>query len=265
MVQWNLFRGKLRRALKDTDPEMAEIEEDKLTPHDVEALTRGGIDAEVLTAYLKSERDDLPPEYVSRLLEMKELDLSAPDYRGPNSSATIRSSRAQSPAQIAARRVLQDKYDAGKAMYRPRDVDYASLDCDDGDAMRRAFRDRIHRAGISIADLGRKFNLTMEGATKSNCREINHFLEPLRAGPRGEAPQFPYKFQERFWEICAFLNESIHNNENPDTASLPGTGQFVFDLLKEGTARYPERAAEVLQKLNAHALKHTVPGGQAKR
>lgn len=244
-VQWGKFRRQLRSALRSIDPEMAELEAEKLTPSDVERETGGSVKAAVLTEYLESTRPDLPATYLPLLLALKPLELtlsdsmSTPPMQTWSKSTAIR--RNHTPAQEAVRTRIKAE---GPVCRPPGPVCYVSLYCDDPQAMRATLKNRIDRAGVTQVALGRQFNLTIRN--RALCRELEGFM--MQLGPHGRGPSFAGKLQDRFWEICEFLKCEIQKREGGPEQT---TEEFVRALLKEGTVyNGPERIGDMLREVN---------------
>jgi hypothetical protein len=245
-VQWGQFRGRLRRALRSTDPEIAEVESEKPTAADVERETGGKVKAAVINEYIDGTRADLPKRYLPHLLSMEALKLTHRDY-SVNSALSptplVPKPANQSPAQTAVRaRVNRTEAVRRDVLAKMRKPHYVSLYCNDPEAMRAALRNRIARAHTNVSALGRSFNLTMH---RSHCQEFNNFMTKL--AEHGLAPAFAAKLQDRFWEICEFLNAEIRMHEAGHPQS---TEQFIETLLTEGSMENVGKTIRMLREIN---------------
>lgn len=232
-VRWNLFRGRLKRAIDD----------ENLSPRRIEVLTDGAVSPAVLNLFLSGERDDLPAEYLSLLCGLKDLGLRRDDYAEAPPPSPKRDQRT--PAQRAANERVATVW--GKQLTNASHIatiPYVILRCRDPQAMKDAFRDCLSRAGVSQIVLGRRFNLTAR--PRASHVEMSNFFgvnDSMHGGP-----VFGHKLQEQFWDICAFLNEEIQRRE-PTNAPLT-TEQFLVEMLRKGTILHPNDTAASLKKLS---------------
>jgi hypothetical protein len=149
----------------------------------------------------------------------------------------LREGTVKSPDE--ATKALRDLHRASQQ------ASYVSLGCRDPQAMRDALRDRMRRAQLSSADLGKRFHLTPKNTR--DYIELSNFMNASQPNLKADGPLFGAKLQEQFWDICALLNDEIQKREG---GTAQTTEAFVLDLLSEGTVKSHDEVADKLRKLH---------------